>query len=102
MTQPTLFDRINPEPVREDVYARHRREVAAELVEERDRRDNTADRILAALRTGPKTNLELIDIAQRISGRIYDLRHRGYRIITEPLAPGIFRYTLITPPRAEV
>ena len=95
MTQPFLFDRINAEPIREDVYTLHRQELTVETALEAERRDSAADRILAALRTGPKTNLELIDIAQRISGRIYDLRHRGYQIVTEPLAPGIYRYTLM-------
>jgi len=95
MTQPFLFDRINPEPVREDVYTLHHREVAAETAQEDDRRASAADRILDALRTGPKTNLELIHLCQRISGRVFDLRRRGYQITTEPLEPGIYRYTLI-------
>jgi hypothetical protein len=84
MTQPTLFD------APATIYARHRQELAAE-----DRRlASAADRVLAALEAGPQTNLTLIAICQRISGRIYDLRKRGYVIEVEPLEPGIFRYTL--------
>jgi hypothetical protein len=72
------------------VYAAHR----AEVRQEAQRLVSAADRVLAALQTGPKTNLQLIDICQRISGRIYDLRHRGYRVTTEPVGPGVYRYTL--------
>jgi len=72
------------------VYAVHR----AEVRQEADRLASATDRVLAALQTGPKTNLQLIDICQRISGRIYDLRRRGYCIATEQIAPGIYRYTL--------
>ena len=85
MTQPTLFD------APATVYAIHAREEQAEA----RRRDSAADRILDALRTGPKTNLELIHLCQRISGRIFDLRRRGYQITTVPLEPGIYRYTLM-------
>ena len=89
MTQPTLFD------APATVYAVHRAEEAAES----SRRASAADRVLAALRIGPQTNLDLIDICQRISGRIYDLRRRGYVISVEPLDPGIYRYTLLKEPR---
>ena len=84
MTQPSLLD------LPQTVYAVHRAEVAAEA----HRLAGGADRVLAALQDGPKTNLQLIALCQRISGRIYDLRHRGYQIETEAVAPGIYRYTL--------
>jgi len=72
------------------VYAAHRAEVAQEA----RRLASGADRVLVALQDGPKTNLDLIHLCQRISGRIYDLRHRGYRVTTEPVGPGVYRYTL--------
>ncbi len=96
MTQPTLFDapvslssRSAAMPL-PSVYAAH----AAETTAEAGRLASAADRVLAALQTGPQTNLALIRICQRISGRIYDLRRRGYLIDVDPLAPGIFLYTL--------
>jgi hypothetical protein len=84
MTQPSLLD------LPHTVYAAHRAEVSAERV----RLASAADRVLAALQDGPKTNLELIALCQRISGRIFDLRERGYQIETERIAPGVYRYTL--------
>lgn len=71
-------------------YTLHAEAVAAEDA----RLASAADRVLAALQEGPKTNLDLIHICQRISGRIYDLRQRGYTIDTDPLEPGVYRYTL--------
>ena len=85
MTQPSLLD------LPQTVYAAHQAEVSAERV----RLASAADRVLAALQDGPKTNLELVALCQRISGRIFDLRRRGYRITTEPVAPGVYRYTLV-------
>ena len=79
-------------PTRVTPYTLHAQDLAAEDA----RLASAADRVLAALATGPKTNLDLIHICQRISGRIYDLRQRGYRIDTEPLEPGVYRYTLRT------
>jgi hypothetical protein len=86
MTQPSLLD------LPQTVYSAHRAEVSAERV----RLASAADRVLAALQTGPKTNLELIALCQRISGRVFDLRRRGYRITTEAVAPGVYRYALVT------
>jgi hypothetical protein len=73
------------------IYVLHKAEVSAERV----RLASAADRVLAALQDGPKTNLELIALCQRISGRIFDLRRRGYRITTEAVGPGIYRYSLV-------
>lgn len=38
------------------------------------------EQILARLRRGAATNLELSEIAMRFSARIFDLRKQGYRI----------------------
>lgn len=84
MTQPDLF--MAPQTV----YAAHHAENTAEA----HRLASAADRVLAALQEGPKTNLELIHICQRISGRVYDLRKRGYQITMERLEAGIYLYTL--------
>ena len=85
MTQPAL-DFAAPVSVYTEHRAEQRRETA--------RLESAADRVLAALQQGPRTNLDLIHLCQRISGRIYDLRRRGYQIETACLEPGVFRYTL--------
>lgn len=92
MTQPTLFDRVNPEPCREPLSAYSA--YASEQAQEQARWESAADRVLARLQQGPATNLELITICQRISGRIYDLRRRGHIIAVDALQPGVYRYTL--------
>lgn len=86
MTQPALD--FTAAPV--TVYQQHQAEVDGEA----RRRHGAADRVLDALRAGPRTNLDLITICQRISGRIFDLRRRGHSITVEPVSPGVFRYTL--------
>jgi hypothetical protein len=48
-----------------------------------NRRDNTAQRILARLAQGPATSIELARITHRFSARIYDLRKRGHQITRE-------------------
>lgn len=97
-----LFDRINPEPVREDRYALHRAEVAVEVAQEEARRDSAMWRILARLQQGPATNVELADICLRYTGRMSDLRlHHGYTILREHVDGGVWRYTL-TGQRTEV
>jgi hypothetical protein len=58
------------------------------------RRQSGADRLLAKLQDGPATNLELIHVVQRISGRVEDLRKRGWLIDCTKLQPGVFRYEL--------
>lgn len=90
MNQTTLFDRINPEPVREDRYAAHQRDLDAEA----RRLDTSKARILARLREGPALNTELNTIAFRFGGRIHELRREGYDIRTETLHGGLVRYTL--------
>lgn len=53
--------------------------------------------ILARLREGPATNMELIPISTRFGGRIFELRKKGYRIDTTVLdrAGGLTLYTLL-------
>ena len=52
--------------------------------------------ILAALKQGPKTNIELVPIALRYSARIHELRKAGYRIDREDVDDenGVYRYVL--------
>lgn len=50
--------------------------------------------VLAALRAGPKTNVELNAICFRYGARIYELRHEGWTIDKRCTAPGIYLYTL--------
>ena len=52
--------------------------------------------ILARLQQGPAANTELITIAQRFGGRIYELRQARYRIETfrEDHASGVVWYRL--------
>lgn len=58
--------------------------------------------ILARLREGPATNMELIPISTRFGGRIFELRKKGYRIDTTVLdrAGGLTLYTLMSEPEA--
>ena len=53
-----------------------------------------ADRILALLRTRPRTNTELNRVAFRYSARLHELRRDGYIINTERVKEGVFRYSL--------
>lgn len=87
MTQSSLDFTAAPAP---SVYAAH----AAEQQQEHQRRAGAADRVLALLQEGPQTNLTLIRVCQRISGRIYELRRMGWLIDAEPIAPGVWQYTL--------
>lgn len=50
--------------------------------------------ILAMLRAGPATNVELSAIGQRFGGRIHELRRAGYAILREQVGQGLYRYTL--------
>jgi hypothetical protein len=48
------------------------------------RRENAANRILDALRAGPKTTLQLVEVGGvRFGARILELRQAGHRIKTE-------------------
>jgi len=49
--------------------------------EERERLSAQADRILAALQTGPQTNSALAGMALQYNARIYELRHKGYNVV---------------------
>lgn len=93
---PSLFNKYNPEPCHDaptpvSVYADHQ----AEVDDERDRLDNAKGRILARLRQGPATNLELAEICLRYTGRMSDLRIKdGHRIEKEHLGSGTWVYRL--------
>lgn len=58
------------------------------------RRVRSVDRILAALRTGPRTNLQLAEITPRYGARIYDLRRLGHDIATANGDGAVTTYTL--------
>lgn len=65
------------------------------LAPEFKRRGTQADRILARLRSGPATNLELQEIAHRFGARLGDLKGRGIKYeVTKGDRPGVFIYTL--------
>lgn len=65
------------------------------LAPELTRRANNKTRILAALESGPKTNVQLALIGGlRFGGRLHELRE-AYDIRTEPLDGGLVRYVLI-------
>ena len=54
-------------------------------------------KLLERLRRGPVTGAEVVrelDI-HRVSGRIYDLRQKGYRIDKKRLKDGLYLYWLI-------
>lgn len=51
--------------------------------------------VLDALRSGPKTNIQLNAVCYRYGARIHELRRDGLHIITKDyVSPGIFVYTL--------
>lgn len=75
----TLFDPVDRNVRREDV----------------DRMTRSNERLLAALRTGPKTNVELVPICGiRVSGRVFDLRRHGYAIKATAGTGGVWTYEL--------
>jgi hypothetical protein len=57
--------------------------------------------VVAKLREGPATNMELIPISTRFSARIFDLRKLGYVIDTSVIdrAKGLTLYTLKSEPK---
>lgn len=75
----TLFDPVDRHIRREDV----------------GRLTRSNERLLAALRTGPKTNVELVPICgMRVSGRVFDLRRHGYAIKATAGTGGLWTYEL--------
>ena len=74
-------------------YAVHQAEVA----QEQARLAGSKARILARLREGPATNVELAGICLRYTGRMSELRSIDkYDIGKEDLGRGVWRYTLRT------
>ena len=75
----TLFDPVDRHVRGEDV----------------DRLTRSNERLLAALRTGPKTNVELVPICgMRVGGRVFDLRRHGYAIKATAGTGGVWTYEL--------
>jgi len=62
---------------------------------DRPRLSGQCQRILELLRRGPCTNVELAEVSLKYSGRISDLRKRGYRIEPTNLGGGLWRYELL-------
>ena len=62
---------------------------------ERDSAKGASVQILEALRRGPCTNQQLSHITLRYGGRLHDLRHAGYDIRTERIAPRLYSYELV-------
>ena len=60
---------------------------------ELQRRATAKDKVLARLRAGPATNVDLNGICYRYGGRIFELRHEGHVIERECLEKGVWRYT---------
>lgn len=67
------------------------------LPEEFERRDRARDRVLAALRAGPKTSAELNEVCYRYSGRIMELRREGHVIRARREGKSLWRYELAGP-----
>lgn len=67
------------------------------VVKELARREAAADRILALLQERPRLNTELIHEAMNLTGRISDLRKRGYHINATLVSKGVWRYELVKP-----
>lgn len=51
--------------------------------------------IIAALREGPKTNLQLGMIAQRFGARLNEIKKAGIPWVRRSVAPGVNEYRLI-------
>lgn len=66
----------------------------ASLAADAPRLNRHCTEILAALKSGPKTNAELTSICLRYGARIFDLRKLGHRIDKESLGGGLWLYTL--------
>lgn len=67
------------------------------------RATNQRGQILGLLRLAGRngvTNLELNKICLRYGARIYELRRLGYRIATESLGDGVFKFILRGEPTA--
>jgi hypothetical protein len=82
MTQPGLFDVLpkgKPEP---------------QVVAEKKRCATNYDKVLARLRQGPATNVELNAICFRYGGRLHEMRENGLTILTQRHHNGIYVYTL--------
>jgi len=74
-----LFDRTLPTASRRtDPATSH---AAERAMNASGRRGSQKERILAALREGPKTNAQLAAMSLKYTGRISDLRHDGHRIV---------------------
>lgn len=73
---------------------------ASPVVAEAKRLTRQQTLVLARLREGPATNMELIPISTRFSARIFELRKQGYKIDTECIdrAKGLSLYTLKAEP----
>ena len=87
MTQPGLFEQ--PLPPRPAVSP-----AATALRVEQARRGSSRAAVLARLKAGSATNVELNDICFRYGARIFELRRLGYRITRTPVSGGFCRYTL--------
>ena len=62
---------------------------------ERARTGSHRDRVLARLKDGPATNVELVQIGgMRALARVHELRASGYSITVERVSGGLFRVVL--------
>jgi len=92
-TQGSLFDAPQPNPIRP---------VDPHLTpEEKPRLTRQCYEVLNALRNGPKTNGDFMDMRiARYSARVFDLRAAGYVILTDQdRASGLTTYTLVSEPK---
>ena len=65
------------------------------LFDEAKRLSKADERLLARLRTGPATNVQLVEVCGlRSSARVHDLRQCGYQIKAEHVRGGVWLYTL--------
>ena len=64
-------------------------------LEDSPRLDSQCDRMLARLKTGPATNIELAGISLKYTSRLSDLRHLGHAITCEKRPNGISVYRLV-------
>ena len=64
-------------------------------LEDAPRLDSQCDRMLARLKVGPATNVELSGISLKYTSRITDLRQLGHTIACEKRPGGLTLYMLV-------
>lgn len=86
MTQPGLFTDLPPARAK-------KRETP--VTRELQRRERNVDRVLARLKAGPATTVQLIEVGGcRAPARVWELKRKGYAITVTHVEGGLYVYEL--------